>query len=114
MVYLTIFYIIKFYLFLGYHGRNIKYISQKARVELIKLFKKDFKITTIVKKRTHKLEEYGNFPDIEEIIPKKFPIEDAKAKLKQLKLERKDKLIEKEMSDSSELDSDIDSDLLKE
>lgn len=59
-----------------------------------------------MKKRTHKLEEYGNFPDIEQIVPKKYPIKQAKQKLKQLKLESKEKFIAKERNDSLN-DSDL-------
>ena len=74
----------------GYHGRNVKFITQKARVELIKLFKKDFKINVIVKKRNEKLRNQPAGGQ-EEILSKDYAINEAKEEIARLKKENKSK-----------------------
>ena len=70
---------------IGYHGRNVKYITEKARVELIKLYKKDFKVSVVVKKRSDSLKETGENPGYEEIVPKGFATNEAKKEIEKLK-----------------------------
>jgi len=78
----------------GYHGRNVRYIAQKARIELIKLYKKDFNVSIVVRKRNEKLKHLRAEDDAEEIVPKGFATREAKEDIERLKNERKERLIE--------------------
>ena len=77
---------------LGYHGRNVKYIVEKSRVELIKLYKKDFKVSVVIKKRSDSLKEIGEQQAYDEIVPKNFATNEAKYEIEKMKKERKERM----------------------
>lgn len=61
-------------------------------MELIKLYKKDFKVSVVVKKRSDSLKEIGEQQAYDEIVPKNFATNEAKFEIEKMKKERKERM----------------------